>query len=357
MLVVGGGCCGCAAALTLARHTRLRVLVLEGSRYEAARAGETVSAAFPALLDYLGVGDALCGDIPARPHLAHDAAWGSDRLVSHEATLSRNGGGFFVDRRAMDRFLAGRVSRAGTRLRRGAWLRRVERANHGWTSYFEVGGRTHAVIARQVIDATGRRAAFARRADAEVRTLDKLVAVIQRFTPDAARPLTPSTLVESAADGWWYSAPLPDGQGVLAFMTDADLLAVSRVSQPKAFDQLLAATAATRERVRGCRCSEKPQVVSSATQFLESPLGDGWIAAGDAALALDPLSSLGIGHAVVSGIQAARIAAQRLNGDDALASTYAADTRTQLGHYLELRHRLYATESRWPLSPFWQRRH
>ena len=31
------------------------------------------------------------------------------------------------------------------------------------------------------------------------------------------------TVVEAVEDGWWYTAPLPDGRRVLAFFTDADL--------------------------------------------------------------------------------------------------------------------------------------
>ena len=84
--------------------------------------------------------------------------------------------------------------------------------------------------------------------------------------------------------------------------------------------------------------------------------GEGWIAAGEAAVGFDPLSSMGIGYAIASGIQAARIAAGTLGGDREHAQLFAADVRRHYDAYLARRQAYYAIEQRWPESPFWKRR-
>lgn len=91
---------------------------------------------------------------------------------------------------------------------------------------------------------------------------------------------------------------------------------------------------------------------------LEPYGGRGWIAAGDAALAFDPLSSQGILTALHSGARAGLAAALCLAGapprpvlaayTDFLDGVAAAYVR----HHAEA----YAAETRWPELPFWQRR-
>src|ERR1019366_10732148 len=41
----------------------------------------------------------------------------------------------------------------------------------------------------------------------------------------AASSADPVLLLEAAEDGWWYSAPLPGGAMVAAYMTDEDAVA------------------------------------------------------------------------------------------------------------------------------------
>ena len=56
-------------------------------------------------------------------------------------------------------------------------------------------------------------------------------------------------------------------------------------------------------------------------------------------------------------VQAARIVAARLKGDEDLASTYAGHVARHVAVYLERRASLYRLERRWPDRPFWSRRH
>ena len=96
---------------------------------------------------------------------------------------------------------------------------------------------------------------------------------------------------------------------------------------------------------------------AARSSLLTKPTGDGWIAAGDAAAAYDPLSSHGIGSALADGRNAARAVAATLDGDPASFTTYRDRHLAGYTHYLCTRHAYYADEQRWPTAPFWSRRH
>ena len=356
VLVVGAGPCGCAAALTFLRYARCRVALIEGGHHEHPRVGETVSAALRPLLDFLGASTAIDAAACTMPGYSSRAAWGVDDVLTRDSLFSGRGANQHLDRRRFDATLAHLVAERGGLLAQGAWLRRIERCGDKWRVQVEEQGSERVFEATQVIDATGRRAAFARRAGAEIRSIDSLVAVVQRWRQPDARAMERATLVESCETGWWYGAPLPDGHGVLAFMTDADLLKRLRLTSATAFDAALAQTRSMRKFVHGRTHARCPAVTPAGSQVLSCPVGEAWVAAGDAALAIDPLSSLGIGRAIASGIEAARIVDERLHGGDELASGYVADTRAHLDAFLTQRRAIYGDERRWPDSLFWQRR-
>jgi flavin-dependent dehydrogenase len=100
----------------------------------------------------------------------------------------------------------------------------------------------------------------------------------------------------------------------------------------------------------------KLRVVSARTSRLNRVLGEQWIAAGDAAAAYDPLSSNGISKALDSGMRAAHTAHCMLNGDADRAVEYAAWVDTDFAAFRQQYALHYGQVTRWPDSPFWQRR-
>jgi hypothetical protein len=90
--------------------------------------------------------------------------------------------------------------------------------------------------------------------------------------------------------------------------------------------------------------------------YLKPCIGQQWIAAGEAAVSFDPLSSLGIGHALSSGIQAGRIVNERFLERVFFSESYQSDCELNFNNYLIQRQSLYMIEQRWPNSPFWSRR-
>jgi hypothetical protein len=98
------------------------------------------------------------------------------------------------------------------------------------------------------------------------------------------------------------------------------------------------------------------RLVPAPSQRLVEVAGPGWIAAGDAACSFDPLASMGIGHAIASGIHAARVAHDSLTADGALLAQYARGVDRNGSQYLDTRERYYSLEPRFAGRPFWARR-
>jgi flavin-dependent dehydrogenase len=88
---------------------------------------------------------------------------------------------------------------------------------------------------------------------------------------------------------------------------------------------------------------------------MASPVaGDGWVAVGDAASTIDPLSSQGILYAMTSGLAAAN-ALLDANPAEAL-KRYASALADRFHKDLTTRAHFCRRERRWSDRPFWQRR-
>lgn len=356
--IVGGGPAGTAAALALRKYSLLRVAVVEKSDYGQARIGETVSPSLRPLLDYLGVWDAFAAD-DHLPAYGTCAAWGSPDLLSHDFLFTGRGHGWHLDRRRFDRMLAAlAVNREGmlfakarvvacTRDATGCWRLRVVRKHE----------KEIDLTARFMIDASGKSAVWAQRFGGRKRIHDRLFGVIGFYDFADRRGQPHFTLVEACADGWWYSAPLPDNRMVAAFMSDTDVIRHRSMRRPKAWNALLAATQHTRQRLMDGELKLPLHIRPADSHLLQPAAGPGWIAAGDAAAAFDPLAAMGIGHAMASGIHAARVAHNQLTGDGHLTSEYTLNVARNFHRYLELRRRYYLIEQRWANRRFWNRRH
>jgi flavin-dependent dehydrogenase len=90
--------------------------------------------------------------------------------------------------------------------------------------------------------------------------------------------------------------------------------------------------------------------VGCASHELHPPAGGDWIAVGDAALAVDPVSSGGVTFALRSAIDAT---AAILMGD---ASAYRESIAAEARRYRQTRSEIYGWEQRFAGQEFWQAR-
>jgi flavin-dependent dehydrogenase len=292
------------------------------------------------------------------PCYANRSSWGGDgRLVDYDFIRDRYGHGWHIDRGRFDRILLHSAIGAGAKLLRGTAMAVIQQKDDRWSVSLSGGGEDRTLDTALILDCSGRRASVARRLGFRRRHFDQLMAATAYLT--AVRPLADSTtLVEAVPEGWWYSAPIPGMRLAIAFMTDPDLFALTRAHGREGWSARLESTVHTRARVRegAFRLDVDPVVAAAGSSRLEQIAGEGWLAAGDAAAAHDPLSSHGIGTGIAAGSQAASAAVSYLRGDPNALQDYRARIEAGFDRYLSEQRRYYAEVRRWPGAPFWSRR-
>jgi flavin-dependent dehydrogenase len=331
------------------------------------KVGESLPPAVRPLLEGLGV----WGSFREQGHLSSrgtSAVWGpsggdaSAPPADHDFLLSPQAEGWHLDRARFDRWLLAEAEAAGCSVWRDAVYLGHRRDGDGWRlTVRRGGGEEEEVPARRVVDATGRRAAFARREGAEAVVFDDLLAVFRVFRLPAGA--TPSThaLVEAVEDGWWYAARVPGDRLVAGVFADADTVGDRGLRKPDTWRGALGVTHHVSRRVEAASQEDDPPdllpTFPAASRHLHPFSGDGWLAVGDAASCYDPLSSQGLLKALRFAKPAAYATADALAGDETAGDRYAAWVGRDFEGYLEARSEVYRREHRWPASPFWRRRH
>jgi 2-polyprenyl-6-methoxyphenol hydroxylase-like FAD-dependent oxidoreductase len=161
------------------------------------------------------------------------------------------------------------------------------------------------------------------------------------------------SFVESVADGWWYAAHVPSGEVVAMLMTDSDIAAEYRDAD--SFTRAWRDARELNRRIPPPAEITSPRIFAAHSAISDQNIGEGWIAVGDALMALDPLTSSGLSGALNDAIAASAAIEIMLNGGDA-THVYETRARTTLDRYLSGRAAYYALERRWPQNPFWARR-
>jgi flavin-dependent dehydrogenase len=354
--IIGAGPAGAATALVLAR-AGLDVLLVERSSGVSSRPGETLSPSVRLALEALG----LRQDFEEAGHLRSAgtrSAWGSAEAVENASLYDPYGPGWHVDRALFDAWLRDAAIAAGARLRLGVKAAGADLTSSAWRLRLIEGTRVQSVLTRFVVDASGRSAAFARSQGAKCLRFDRLVGVVGTFEHSSgSRPAECVALIEAVADGWWYSAPIPGDRLVVAFLSDADLVARHKAHSLAAWQGLLRTTRHTSARASGYVLSGDLVAAVAASSALLPVAGKGWLAVGDAAIGRDPLSGQGIESSMRAGPRAARAMLDHLAGDPDALEAYRREHARDVFTYLAMRDSYYRQEQRWPDSPFWARRH
>jgi flavin-dependent dehydrogenase len=332
VLIVGAGPAGATAALNLA--PRRSVLVLERNAEPSPRIGESLPAAARRLFRDMGLLESFLAEGHA-PCYGNRSVWGDATPRETDALRDPDGHGWHLDRVRFERWLREAA------IERGAEI--VAPAE---------------VEASLILDCSGRAASVARRFGAQVRVEDRLVCGFV-YGRDEGRGSRGLTYVEAVEEGWWYTAPMPDARRVLAFHTDADLPA-ARIARDR--DALLAHARQARELsslldAAGFNADETSGFTAANSATLDPCAGDGYLAAGDAALAFDPLSSQGLLNAIFTGLAAAEAADSHLRGDASALPRYRQTIAGIADAYRAHLREWYALERRWADAPFWNRRH
>lgn len=356
--ICGAGPAGLATALTLRQHNpQLKVTVLAGAAPGREKIGETLPPGAQATLRALGVWEEFLRSEPLPAHGTR-AAWGASQPEDNEFIFHPDARGWHIDRRQFDAMLMTAAVQRGIPVRCETAHLVGKRLEGGWNLASRPAGECGNIAARVVVDATGRHAQIATQAGATRIAVDQLVAVAVSFLLPVSAPMTDTTaLVESCADGWWYSSLLPDGRLIVACLTDADIARERRLRDPGAWLAATAHAPHTRARLMLGYPEGAPVIRSADTGMLDRVTGDGWLATGDAASTFDPLSSQGVLKACRQGMVAAYALIDHLSGDRNALPKYEALLQREQQEFLKAKRDFYRRETRWARQLFWRRRH
>ncbi|RZT16606.1 flavin-dependent dehydrogenase [Kribbella sp. VKM Ac-2569] len=351
VVVAGGGPAGAATALRLARAGH-SVALLERSRFDRPRVGETLAPSIQPLLRDLGVWERFVALGPL-PSWGTRSIWSSTEPAAHSHLESGYDSGWHVDRRLFDRMLFDAAAEAGASVSLGTSL--IDSRYDGTWQLTCSNGRR--ITGRVLIDATGRSATVGRSLGARRIAFDRLVGITAQWS-GVDVTAEQYLLIESVADGWWYTAPLPGNVMVGMFMTDADICRRDNLTASAPWRSHLQSTTATALRVDGARLPTTPRVYSAASHRLVRQ-GDTrpWLAVGDAALAVDPISGSGVPRALRTAEAAATTVAHLLThpADATPLTSYESTRNTECTTYLSTRADYYDVALPHP-TPFWTRR-
>ncbi|MFB9243096.1 NAD(P)/FAD-dependent oxidoreductase [Massilia antarctica] len=348
--VIGAGPAGAAVALSLARAGH-RVLLAECDSGPRLAVGESVGPGIRVALERLGVFDAFLADGHLES-LGNMSAWGAPEAAGRDFLFSPYGNGWHLERGRFDATLRRQAQLCGAMLHGGTRLEQLARVAGGWRLRLAGPNGPLDWHTRFVVDATGRRAAVARRCGSARRPLDHLVGVVTYH--GAGNKVPCHTLIEAERDGWWYSAPLPQGRLVLVYMTEAGRQRRRTLAGPPRPDS--APLTHARLVRHGGQAEAAAAIVPAYSACLAQAAGADWLAVGDAAASVDPLSSQGIMSALDQALAAAGALAAALGGDPGAMPAYADRIGSMYADYLVQRAHYYRRERRWPDSDFWRQR-
>lgn len=339
--IVGAGPAGCATAIHLAGLGRT-VLIIDKQHPPERKIGESLPPKARPLLARLGVLDRmdLAGSLP---YLGNRSLWGDDDPFFHDFIREPFGNGW---RLARDRFeLVLRqvaVERGATFIHGSAQQAQTEAAGHRLLIQAE---EELDVRIGWLVDATGRNSTIAAKFGAQRQFFDSLVA--HALFADGAADDDHFITIESHPVGWWYSVTLASG------MVSVLHTLPRQIEDEAALLSLLAETKLIKAKTPSPEPTGKLRRSLANSSKLNVPVGDRWIAVGDASAAFDPISSYGILHALQSGTRAAELIDAALSGKTQGLRDYAVHEASVFARHLEKRRDAYSAETRWPHSIFW----
>lgn len=349
MCIIGGGPAGAAAAIRLTALGH-QVCLLERSASPQRRAGESLTPGIWPLLELLELRERVA-DAGFLPGLRSQVLWAREH-VEHVEQRGHEPG-LLVDRARFDSLLLTVAEERGVRVLRPAAAQRVQRRGGVQEVLALLGSEALSLEARFVIDASGRGGFLpGARRPTSARTLALHAYLKGEGLPDTTR-------VEAVEDGWYWGARLPDGSFSTMLFLEPEL--VARAGRGGLEDLLRARLAASRLFPACARAEllEGPRARDATAYEDPESIGHDFVKLGEAAFALDPLSSTGVEKAMqtaLSGSIAVHTLLARPANAPCVFSFHAERQREAVerhaawaaGHYREL--------ARYAEAPFWRRR-
>lgn len=333
VVVVGGGPAGstCAGALAGRGHS---VLVLERARFPRFHIGESMLTYTRALLERIGVVDALrTTGFPVKTGAEFSVPGGRYARVDFtDQGDGRAATTYQVERSIFDNVLLEHAVRAGARVEQDARVNEVDLVDGRVAGVtYSQGGETRSVRARWVIDASGRAGLITKGLLRSRRTADRIrmIAVFRHYdgVDEATNPGVEGDIqIGSHPDGWIWGIPIGPGKLSVGAVTRPEIVQ-GAASQEALYADHVSRASRIHQRVADLDSHTDLRVENDFSYYSDQVAGPGFFVVGDAGCFVDPIFSAGVYLAMTSGLRAADLTADLLDG--ALGEAEALDRYTR----------------------------
>jgi flavin-dependent dehydrogenase len=327
------------------------VVLIERHLFPRPHVGESLVPAVLPLFDVLGVREAVEDAGFLRPARAM-VRWAEPAARQQQLA----GAGFQVDRGKLDAILLNAARSAGVCVMQPARIASTVRQREKWRCLVHSGMKSLAVVSRLLVDASGRRKWLKGR----VRLCGSKTLALYAYWRHGPT-VGSETRVEAGDNAWYWGAPLPDGLFNAAVFVDPDDYrrdVRAHGGRDAVYRSLIARSALLAGCVSGAPLGGVQ--VGDATAYLdEVPASVEAIKVGEAAFAIDPLSSQGVQSALGSSLHAAAVAHTMLvrpHDAELAVDFYRRAVRDRAAYHAQHAAEAYRTAALSRTSAFWQRR-
>jgi flavin-dependent dehydrogenase len=300
--VLGGGPAGSVIARGLAQLGYSTVMVERGVRSDAARV-ESLAPPVRIILDSLGLaavsdGATLCRETQAL------VRWASD----HAEVKTFDPPALLVERSRFDRLLRAAAAEAGTHALAGSAGVASRLPSGGWSIPVRSPAGDVTIRGAFLVDARGKRP--------RLRAGGARTAAIRGTFRTSDRSLT-QTRIDAGAQEWLWGSPCADGYYAATLFIDARRLAGRTREQRRSLFLRAVSGSKLLHALAEAELLEPLHVRDATGAIADTLIGNDFIRVGEAAFAIDPLSSQGIQAALLSAVQGTAVVHTMLLGRDA----------------------------------------
>lgn len=181
-------------------------------------------------------------------------------------------------------------------------------------------GQTQNIEAKFVIDASGYGRVIPTLLDLNLPSSLKTRNILFTQVVDSKRPAGDSgdriTIIDSQPGVWIWIIPFSNGNTSVGFVAHPEFFEKYSGTPEEKLRKMLADDELARNRFDSVEYIFQPKYIEGYSVGVKQFYGDGFVLTGNATEFLDPVFSSGVTFAVESGMQAAKLVARQLNGED-----------------------------------------
>jgi len=364
VVIAGAGPSGCAAAIRL-RQLNITVCLVDDAKDTVLKVGESLPGAAIRLLNRLGIKDInqLLPKTDYSTCIANASAWGMNNWTYNDAIRNPENGGWHILRHKFDAALRKLALQHGVsfynakigKIIANETVDTSKKIKYSLTFKKQEAHLPSAISTQWIIDATGRTGSIIKQLHIDRLHFEEQLSAIVWLKPSDKNPDS-TTRIKSVENGWWYSAKLPDNSRVIAFYGLANTVS-KMVKTPLFFIDEANASCLLGDTINKDDILKGVSARNAATSLAKEVIGESWIAIGDAALSLDPISSQGMFFALYSGIRGAETIASIMEDQNDVSEIHNAYKQKIESVFIanqNSRKHFYSSELRYTKQPYWQ---